>query len=305
MTEAISAMRALHLNGNRSALALAVTLSLSFTSAHADEHATVPCDAPDPDRQAAVLVPASEPIIQTAPVMSPPAAAPVTISRAKVSASAKGAKTPAPASDAAKLAGLAPELSDAAIREALAAIKCAKAKGIAPEADRLAIVDYTRPSLEPRLWIFDLAQKKVLFEEFVAHGKNSGFDVPTEFSNATGSYQTSLGLFVTDETYEGGNGYSLKLLGLSGSLNDGALQRKIVMHGADYVNPEMARTIGRLGRSLGCPAVRREVARPIIDTLKDGQFLYAYGPGSAAAQKCDSIVEVASAAAPAKRNTNR
>jgi hypothetical protein len=195
----------------------------------------------------------------------------------------------AQADEVSTLAGLAPELSRSAIREALAAIHCAKSKGISPDADRLAIVDYTRPSQERRLWIFDLQQKSLLFEEFVAHGKGSGLDVPTEFSNHSGSHQSCLGLFVTDETYQGGNGYSLKLLGLSRRMNDLALSRKIVMHGASYVDPEKAREFGRLGRSFGCPAVRPQVARPIIDTLKEGQFLYAYGPGSAAADNCESI----------------
>jgi hypothetical protein len=205
------------------------------------------------------------------------------------------------ADEVATLAGLAPELSSDAIREALSAITCAKTRGIAPEADRLAIVDFTRPSQERRLWIFDLEQNRVLFQEFVAHGKNSGFDVPTEFSNRSGSYQSSLGLFVTEETYQGGNGYSLKLSGLSGGLNDLALDRRIVMHGAAYVNPERAKRTGRLGRSFGCPAVRPQMARPIIDTLKQGQFLYAYGPGSsAAAGQCESAgsVELASGEKP-------
>jgi len=189
----------------------------------------------------------------------------------------------------ATLAALAPELSRAAITEALAAVDCAKAKGIAPDADRLAIVDYTRSSQEQRLLIFDLQKNRVLFREFVAHGKGSGLDVPDEFSNRSSSHQSSLGLFLTDETYEGGNGYSLNLLGLSGPLNNLAFERRIVVHGADYVDPEKARKFGRLGRSYGCPAVRSQVARPIIDTLKEGQFLYAYGPGSAAAKNCESI----------------
>jgi hypothetical protein len=132
-------------------------------------------------------------------------------------------------------------------------------------------------------------QKKVLFEEFVAHGRGSGLDIPTKFSNRPSSYKTSLGLFVTDETYEGGNGYSLRLHGLTRALNHLAFDRKIVMHGAPYVNPEKARQAGRLGRSLGCPAVRPQVARSIIDTLKEGQFFYAYGPGSSAAKSCESI----------------
>lgn len=195
------------------------------------------------------------------------------------------------ASELEKLIGLAPGLSAAAIREALTAMDCAKAKGIAPDAERLAIVDYTRPSVEPRLWVFDLEQQKLLFEDYVAHGRGSGDDMATAFSNRSGSYKTSLGLFLTDETYDGGNGYSLKLKGLSGSLNDLAFSRKIVMHGASYVNPEAARTYGRLGRSLGCPALRPKMARPIIDALKEGQFFYAYGPGSGAAVQCQAVAK--------------
>lgn len=193
------------------------------------------------------------------------------------------------ADDTTTLALLAPELSRSAISEALTAMRCAKSKGIGTEAERLAIIDYTRSSQQPRLWVFDLASKKVLFEELVAHGKGSGDDVPTAFSNRNGSHQSSLGLFLTDETYEGGHGCSLKLLGLNSGLNDAALERRIVMHGADYVDPGVAQKLGRLGRSFGCPAVRREVAQPVIDTLKEGQFLYAYGPGSAAAKRCEAV----------------
>lgn len=193
------------------------------------------------------------------------------------------------ADETARLARLAPDLSRTAISEAVTAMQCAKAKGIGSRAERLGIIDYTRSSQQPRLWIFDLQRNSVLFEELVAHGKGSGDDVPTEFSNRNGSHQSSLGLFLTDETYEGGHGCSLKLLGLSAGLNDAALERKIVMHGADYVDTGVAQKLGRLGRSFGCPAVRREVAEPVIDTLKEGQFLYAFGPGSAAAKKCETV----------------
>jgi len=216
-------------------------------------------------------------------VMAPPVAsragAPPVASRAEAR----------PVDEAARLARLAPDLSRTAISEAVTAMQCAKAKGIGAQAERLAIIDYTKSSQQPRLWIFDLTRNSVLFEELVAHGKGSGEDVPTEFSNRNGSHQTSLGLFLTDETYQGGHGCALKLLGLNSGLNDAALERRIVMHGADYVDSEVAQKLGRLGRSFGCPAVRREVAQPVIDTLKEGQFLYAYGPGSAAAKKCETI----------------
>jgi hypothetical protein len=125
-----------------------------------------------------------------------------------------------------------------------------------------------------------------LFEEHVAHGQGSGHDIPNAFSDREGSHQTSLGLFLTDTTYQGGNGYSLRLHGLSKGFNESAMRRLIVMHGAPYVNPIAAMAMGRLGRSWGCPAVRREVAKPMIDTLKQGQFIYSHGPGTAKLSQC-------------------
>ena len=181
---------------------------------------------------------------------------------------------------------LAPDLKPFVISEAVSAMKCAQNNGVGRSADRLAIIDYTLPSRTPRLWVVDLKNKKLLFEEHVAHGQGSGDDVPNAFSDREGSHQSSLGLYLTDETYEGGNGYSLKLHGLSKGFNESAMQRYIVMHGAPYVNPDAVTVLGRLGRSWGCPAVRTEVAAPIIDTLKSGQFIYAYGPGTARLSAC-------------------
>ena len=140
------------------------------------------------------------------------------------------------------------------------------------------MIDYSRSSLQPRLWLFDLTSDKLLYEELVAHGQGSGGDVPTRFSNDDGSHASSLGLFVTRDTYVGHNGYSLRMEGLEQGINDAALSRAIVMHGAAYVNPETGRQMGRLGRSWGCPALRAAVAKPIIDVLKDGQFVFSYYP---------------------------
>ena len=124
----------------------------------------------------------------------------------------------------------------------------------------------------------DLAAGRLLYEEWVAHGQGSGGDVPERFSNAHGSHQSSLGLFRTLGTYQGANGYSLRMEGLEPGINDAAAPRAIVVHGADYVDPDRGRRMGRLGRSWGCPAVRRAIARPLIDALSDGQFLFAYAP---------------------------
>ena len=188
--------------------------------------------------------------------------------------------------DAAVIARLAPKIKPSVINEAVSAMNCARKNGVGVNASRLAIIDYTIPSRLPRLWVLDLKQQKLLFEEHVAHGQGSGNDVPNAFSDRDGSHQTSLGLFLTDSTYQGGNGYSLRLHGLSKGFNESALRRLIVMHGAPYVNPIAAMAMGRLGRSWGCPAVRREVAKPMIDTLKQGQFIYSHGPGTDKLSQC-------------------
>ncbi len=190
------------------------------------------------------------------------------------------------ADDVALITRLAPDLKPVVISEAVSAMKCAQNNGVGKLANRLAIIDYTIPSRKPRLWVVDLKNKKLLFEEYVAHGQGSGEDIPNAFSDREGSHQSSLGLYLTDATYEGGNGYSLKLQGLSRGFNESAMRRQIVMHGAPYVNPDATSALGRLGRSWGCPAVRTEVAAPIIDTLKSGQFIYAYGPGTAKLSAC-------------------
>jgi hypothetical protein len=196
------------------------------------------------------------------------------------------ASTQALADEVTWIRQLAPKINPAAVSEAVSAMKCAQHNGVGEAASRLAIIDYTIPSRSQRLWVVDLKRRKLLFEEYVAHGKGSGEDIPRAFSDRNGSHQTSLGLFLTDATYQGGNGYSLKLQGLSRGFNESAMERLIVMHGAPYVNPAAAAKLGRLGRSFGCPAVRTEVAQPMIDTLKLGQFIYAYGPGTAKLSAC-------------------
>lgn len=192
----------------------------------------------------------------------------------------------AQADNADLISRLAPGIKPSVVSEAVAAMKCAQKNGVGKSASRLAIIDYTIPSRQPRLWVLDLENQKLLFQEHVAHGQGSGGDIPNAFSDREGSHQTSLGLFLTDATYQGGNGYSLKLQGLSKGFNESAMQRYIVMHGAPYVDPVAARSMGRLGRSWGCPAVRTEVAESMIDTLKLGQFIYAHGPGTTQLSTC-------------------
>ena len=142
--------------------------------------------------------------------------------------------------------------------------------------DILALIDFSRPSTEKRLWVFDMKQRKVLFNSVVSHGKNSGVNYATSFSNEYGSYKSSLGFYLTGSTYQGKNGYSLILDGLEEGINDRARERAIVMHGAAYADPAVADKSGRLGRSFGCPAIPQKLSRPIIDALMGGSVMYIY-----------------------------
>jgi hypothetical protein len=183
-------------------------------------------------------------------------------------------------SNVAQLSKLAPDANAQVLTLAMQARACAAASmGQAP-APRLAVIDYSLPSTKPRLWVFDLASNKLLFREVVAHGQGTGENMARKFSNKDGSHQTSLGLFRTAGTYMGGNGYSLRMEGLEPGFNDAAMKRAIVMHGAPYVNVQRAQQQGRLGRSWGCPAVRPEVAKQVIDSLKNGQMIFSYYPES-------------------------
>lgn len=176
------------------------------------------------------------------------------------------------------LSKAAPTLNPQALRHAVAAMNCALNNG-APRAARLAVIDYSLPSTERRLWIFDLRRQRLLLRDFVAHGRESGDNHATRFSNRDGSFQSSLGLFLTAESYVGQHGYSLRLDGLEPGVNDNARERDIVVHGADYVDPDIVNQLGgRLGRSLGCPAVRPEVAQMVVDNLKEGQFIFSWYP---------------------------
>lgn len=175
------------------------------------------------------------------------------------------------------LASEAPDLDPEVLEAALSAADCAYRESLASR-DVLSVIDYSLPSTEPRLWVFDLESSELLFHELVAHGVNTGENMATRFSNVEGSRQSSLGLFLTDEPYTGRNGYSLKLHGLEEDVNHRAWERTIVLHGAWYVSEDFHRQHGRLGRSWGCPAVTPEVAEPLIDTIKEGSLLFVYYP---------------------------
>jgi hypothetical protein len=176
------------------------------------------------------------------------------------------------------LSKLAPRLTPQALETALTALKRLQTNGAKVRSDVLTVIDYTKPSTERRLWVFDLIQKRVLFEELVAHGKNSGDNQAETFSNAPESLMTSLGVFLTGGAYIGRHGLSLRLEGLEKGINDNAMSRAIVIHGANYVSDAIAKAKGRIGRSWGCPAVRSEIASRLIKILQDGSLVIAYYP---------------------------
>ncbi len=142
----------------------------------------------------------------------------------------------------------------------------------------LTIVDFSQASDRKRLYVLDMENYKVLFNTWVAHGKNTGKEWASDFSNKPSSYKSSPGFFITGLTYAGSNGYSLKLNGIESGINDNAFQRAIVMHGAGYVNESLIQSRGYIGRSQGCPAVPVKEARPIINTIKNGTCLYIHAP---------------------------
>ena len=161
---------------------------------------------------------------------------------------------------------------------ALGAARCAVKSGVTSDPKTLTVIDYSKPSTATRFWVFDLNKRELLYEELVAHGQGSGENLATMFSNEADTHRTSIGLFVTQDTYVGRNGYSLRLNGLDRGFNDRARARAIVMHGAPYVSASFAKAQGRLGRSWGCPALSEAVARNVIDTVKGGSLVFSYYP---------------------------
>lgn len=146
------------------------------------------------------------------------------------------------------------------------------------EKQLLTVCDYSLSSTKNRMWIIDLAENKVLLNTYVAHGQGTGEEFATAFSNKDGSHQSSMGFYVTGETYMGGHGNSLYLHGMDEGYNSAAYNRSIVMHGAAYVSKDFIAGTGRLGRSWGCPAVQSDLCDEIIDYTKGGTCLFIYYP---------------------------
>lgn len=146
------------------------------------------------------------------------------------------------------------------------------------ENEILTIVDFSLSSTQERMWVIDMKTQKVILKSLVSHGRNSGSEYATDFSNENESYKSSLGFYVTGETYQGKHGLSLRLDGMEYGINHNARSRAVVVHGADYVSKSFIKNTGRLGRSQGCPAVPYEVHKELIETIKGKSCIFIYHP---------------------------
>jgi len=174
------------------------------------------------------------------------------------------------------LEGLA--LSREAFHRAVLGFLTLQISGAVRNADVLSIVDFSLPSTQKRLFVIDMLNGRLLFNTFVAHGRNSGQLMATRFSNRTNSLMSSLGFYLTGDPFIGSHGYSLQLQGMERGWNDHAFQRRIIMHPADYVSEQHIQQWGVLGRSEGCPAIPEELDTAIIDQIKGGSCLFLYAP---------------------------
>jgi hypothetical protein len=167
-------------------------------------------------------------------------------------------------------------LDEVVFDKAITGLNCLLLKGKLKRNDVISIIDFSQSSNSKRLYIIDLKKEQVLFNTYVAHGRNSGEEYAYIFSNKENSFQSSLGFYITDKTYKGNHGISLRLKGVEVGINDSAEQRGIVIHGANYVAQDFIKKNGRLGRSLGCPAVSEEMCLPVINATKNGTCIFIY-----------------------------
>ncbi|WP_136669001.1 murein L,D-transpeptidase catalytic domain family protein [Flavobacterium sp. H122] len=165
-------------------------------------------------------------------------------------------------------------------KKAMVGFYALKQKGLVGK-DVLTVIDFSMSSTKKRMWVIDLVANKILYNTVVSHGMKSGGEYATSFSNATNSNKSSLGFYITGETYFGKHGLSLKLDGQERGINDNARARAVVMHGASYANPSILRTQGYLGRSQGCPAIPEAIKDEIINIVKGRSCLFIYHPGRA------------------------
>ncbi len=169
-------------------------------------------------------------------------------------------------------------LSKAAFQQGLAGLDLLVSSGDIHNAGILSIADLSLPSSKKRLFVIDLNTCQLIFNTYVSHGRNSGKEMATRFSNNPRSCESSLGFYVTGDTYRGHHGYSLKLKGEEEGINDNAFSRGIVIHSASYVNERIAKSQGFIGRSEGCPAIPKNLHKKIIEKIKNGTCLFLYSP---------------------------
>ncbi|MCH5720612.1 murein L,D-transpeptidase catalytic domain family protein [Niabella hibiscisoli] len=167
-------------------------------------------------------------------------------------------------------------LSHDAFTYAMNGFKKLDEEGVLQNDSVLTIIDFDQPSSQKRMYIIDVKNYKMLFNTWVAHGRNTGKEMAEFFSNTNESHKSSLGFYITDQTYSGSKGYSLKLKGLEQNLNTNAMRRAIVIHGAPYVSQSFIDAQGYIGRSHGCPAIPTALTKPIIQTIKNGSCLFIY-----------------------------
>lgn len=172
---------------------------------------------------------------------------------------------------------VAPYLNPVTLKDALHAYSVANAAHLVKN-PMLTVVDYSLPSNQQRMWVFNMNTDQLLYKTYVAHGQNSGLTNATQFSNKDSSKQSCLGTFVTKDTYYGKHGNSLRIQGLEQGYNDHALSRDIVVHSAAYVAPNYIKSNGRAGRSWGCLAVGPQIAPKIIQAIKGGSVIFSYYP---------------------------
>jgi hypothetical protein len=170
------------------------------------------------------------------------------------------------------------DLSEQAYQDALKGYFKLRSMGRLSNDSIISIIDFSLSSTKKRLFVIDIKNCKVLFNTYVAHGRNSGAEFARRFSNSPSSRESSLGFYVTGDTYNGDHGYSLRLEGEEKGFNSNAYRRAIVMHSADYVNEDYINENGILGRSYGCPAIPEDNYKSIIDEIKNGSCLFLYGP---------------------------
>jgi hypothetical protein len=175
------------------------------------------------------------------------------------------------------LANKAPQLNKSVLKLALTAYSNASQKGEVKK-PVLTVIDYSLPSNKQRMWVFDVNSERLLYNTYVAHGRNSGGNKASHFSNTNSSKESSLGTYITSDTYIGHKGYSLNLKGMDKGFNDNAYNRRVVIHGAWYVEPDFIKKVGRAGLSWGCPAIAQTLAKPVINTIKNGSVVFAYYP---------------------------